>query len=100
MSAKSPAEQHASRHARNIEHEQASIRACARFADPEKAIAALVAAVEAVEQKIVGCDVLFDPNPTAEGEQERYDRAQEALYLVGRAILDHLTPPPGKESQP
>lgn len=95
--AHSPAEDHARRHARNIPHELSSLRACARFADPEKAIAALVEAVEAIEAHIIGADVLFDPNPRAEGEQERYDKAHDALYLVGRAVLDHLTPPPTKK---
>ena len=40
----------------------------------------LVTACEAVECEISGSDVLFDPQE--EGEQERLDRAHQALYKV------------------
>ena len=43
-------------------------------------------ALKAVQADIGGADVLFDPNPQWEGEQARYDKAQEALYLVDEAI--------------
>jgi hypothetical protein len=35
-----------------------------------------------VRSHIAQADVLFDPNPHAEGEQTRYDRAQSALDHV------------------
>lgn len=43
-------------------------------------------ALKAVQEHISGADVLFDPNPQWEGEQARYDKAQEALCLVEEAI--------------
>ena len=46
----------------------------------------LLEALKAVQEHITGADVLFDPNPQWEGEQARYDKAQEALCLVDQAI--------------
>ena len=43
-------------------------------------------ALKAVHDNIICADVLFDPNPQWEGEQKRYDDAQEALALVDQAI--------------
>lgn len=46
----------------------------------------MVDALKAVQEHITGADVLFDPNPQWEGEQERYDKAQDALCLVDQAL--------------
>ena len=47
---------------------------------------AMYEALKAIQEKISGADVLFDPNPQWEGEQARYDAAQEALFLVDQAL--------------
>jgi len=47
---------------------------------------AMYEALKAIQEKISGADVLFDPNPQWEGDQARYDAAQEALFSVDQAL--------------
>ncbi len=48
----------------------------------------MLEALQAVQHDIGNADVLFDPNPQRDGEQERYDRAVAALQQVNQALLN------------